>query len=96
MLIVFLQFICIFFLSFWVRGTFFCDSHQLIEIYNNVSGIFEIKSQNRNTAHFVMQFIINWSSLTKSLIDQEPFKIKKICDTFIFVILQTTHPPNIM
>ena len=42
-----------------------------------------------------MHFIINWSSPTKALIEQEPLKIVQICDTFIFVILQATHTPKI-
>ena len=41
-----------------------------------------------------MYIIINWSHPTKFSIEQEPLKIFKICDTFIFLALQSTHMPK--
>ena len=61
---------------------------------HNVSGISKKRPQSRNKALFVMYIIINWSHPTKFSIEQEPLKIFEICDTFIFLALQSTHMPN--
>ena len=93
-----IQFCTLFASSFYVfdlEAPFSCDRHHCKVVYNNVSGIWNKMPQSRNNTLFVMQFIINWSSPTISFIEQEPLKILQICDTLIFVILQTTHTPKI-
>ena len=90
---------CTFFTSSFylsdLEAPFSCDRHQLIEVYDNVSGILNKMPHDRHKALFDMHFIINWSSLSKSFEEQELLKILQICDTFILVILQATHTPKI-
>ena len=52
------------------------------------------RPHSRNKALFVMYIIINWSYPTKFSTEQEPLKIFKICDIFIFLALQSTHMPK--
>lgn len=82
---------CFNFVSFYVRGTIFCDRHPLMEVFHNVSGISFKLSRKRDIVLFVVHFKIHWSYLTKFSIEQEPLNILQICDTFIFFILQRNH-----